>query len=121
MTPVEAQQIIDTLAKGLDPETGAALPADSCLNSPPIIRALFLASQALGTSTQRTRANDDRPGKAGKPWSDAEDEQLIKAFDAGVTVRELANIHERSVGGINSRLVRLGRIDNRSEALDQGC
>ena len=121
MTPAEAQQIIDTLAKGVDPETGEVLPPDSCLNSPHIIRALFFASKALDSVIRKAETNDGRPGKAGKPWSEVEDEQLLKAFDAGATVHDLASIHERSAGGITSRLVRLGRITERSEAQARGA
>lgn len=118
MTPTEALQIIETLANGVDPETGEQLPPDSCLNSPHAIRALFLASKALGgASTREKAATEERPGKAGKAWSDTEDEQLLKAFDAGATVKSLVALHERSSGGITSRLVRLGRIKERSDAL----
>jgi len=121
VTPAEAQQIIDTLAKGVDPETGEVLPPDSCLNSPHIIRALFFASKALDAAIRKAEANAGRPGKAGKPWSEAEDEQLLKAFDAGATVHDLASVHERSAGGITSRLVRLGRITEKSEAHARGA
>ena len=121
MTPVEAQQIIDTLAKGVDPETGEVLPPSSCLNSPHVIRALFVASKALDVAIRKTEINEARPGKAGKPWTEAEDAQLLKAFDEGAAVADLASIHERSEGGITSRLVRLGRINERSEAHARGA
>jgi hypothetical protein len=121
VTPAEAQQIIDILAGGIDPETGEMLPPDSCLNSPNTIRALFLASKALAAAVRKAEADGDRPGKAGKAWSQAEDEQLLKAFDAGTTVQDLASLHERSTGGITSRLVRLGRITERAQAHAHGA
>jgi hypothetical protein len=115
VTPAEAHQIIDTLAKGIDPDTGEMLHLDSCLNNPHTIRALFLASKALDAVARRSEANEGRPGKAGKPWSAPEEERLLRAFDAGATVDELASNHERSSSGIASRLVRFGRIKDRSE------
>lgn len=120
VTPKEALQIIETLAKGIDPETGEQLPPDSCLNNPHTIRALFLASKALGAPTSQKPFTKENSGMAGKPWTDTEDQQLLKAFDAGSTVKGLAARHERSTGGITSRLVRLGRVKERSEALERG-
>ena len=119
MSPTDAQKIIDALAGGIDPETGEVLPPDSPVNSPHVIRALFIASKALDATIKRIESNDGRPGKAGKPWSDAEDRQLVQAFDGGASVQALADAHERSAGGITSRLVRLGRIKERSEALER--
>jgi len=121
LTPAKAQQIIGAVAKGIDPETGNLLSPDNLLNSPHIIRALLFASKALDAVIQKIDAKDGRPSKAGKPWPEAEDEQLLKAFDAGATVHDLASIHERSAGGIASRLVRLGRITERSDAYACGA
>lgn len=119
MSPLDAQKIIDALASGIDPETGEVVSDDSPLNNPHVIRALFLASKALGATIRRIESNDGRPGKAGKPWSDAEDKQLLQSFDSGTSIQELTNQHERSVGGISSRLVRLGRIKERSEVRER--
>ncbi|CAN5500077.1 hypothetical protein BH11PSE9_BH11PSE9_38420 [soil metagenome] len=114
MSPQDAQKIIDALASGIDPETGEVFPEDSPLNNAHVIRALFIASKALGAQLKRVESNDGRPGKAGKPWSEDEDRQLLRGYDEGASVEELAERHERSVGGITSRLVRLGRIKERA-------
>ena len=42
-----ARQIIDTLAQGIHPVTGEAMPEDSPYNAPPVIRALHAVSRAL--------------------------------------------------------------------------
>jgi len=47
---------------------------------------------------------------AGAPWGSTEDERLLRAFDDGRTVAELAAAHLRSEGAIRSRLMRLGRL-----------
>jgi hypothetical protein len=52
----------------------------------------------------------DAPLNAGKPWNLAEDEELIRAFDAGVSINALAAKHQRTAGSINARLMRHGRI-----------
>ena len=46
----------------------------------------------------------------GKPWTATEDKQLAAAFDARKTVAELSKAHKRSIGGIESRLAKLGKI-----------
>lgn len=118
ISPQEARKIVDALACGVDPETGELLDASAshaALNSPRTVRALFLASRVLAEDG-RTPSSAHRPGKAGLPWSAEEDRQLLQSFDAGASVQQLATQHQRSRGGITSRLVRLGRIQERSEA-----
>lgn len=119
MSPSDAQQIIDKLAEGVDPETGEVLPPDSPLSSPNIIRALFTASRALDAAktkkqdvrgAQRSKNREGIPSMAGKPWTEEEDQQLVAAFDAGATLAELAAAHCRKPGGIEARLQRHGRL-----------
>lgn len=113
MLTTQAQLIIETLAAGIDPATGEVLPDDGPLSSPTVIRALFLAAIALEGSTGRRRLKTISNGRAimtGKPWHDDEDVRLLRAFDAGVTLEELAKNHMRNLGGIQSRLVRHGRL-----------
>jgi hypothetical protein len=113
MTPAEAKQIIEVLASGVDPATGEVLPDDSPVNSPHVIRALFIAAKALAAKAARPAAA--APGNAGKAWTEDEDQRLVAAFDAGSAIAELARIHERSTGAINSRLIRLGRLQLRHD------
>jgi hypothetical protein len=40
------------------------------------------------------------PGKAGKPWSGAEDKLLIDHFKAAMLTKELAQQHNRTEGTI---------------------
>jgi hypothetical protein len=115
MRPVEARQIIEVLAKGIDPATGEVLPEDSPVHNPHVIRALFLAAQALASTAELAeRVRKPLPASAGKGWSEDEDRRLAEAFDAGTSVADLAALHERSRGAITSRLIRLGRLQPRS-------
>ena len=99
--------ILDSLAAGMDPATGTAIPMDT-FHSPDVIRALFAASSALKDGPPRTRP---RAGAAGTRWSEDEDLQLCRDFDEGVPVDELARDHGRSRAAITLRLVKLGRLD----------
>ncbi len=80
-----AHQIIDTLAQGIHPVTGEAMPEDSPYNAPPVIRALFAVSQALQGKPARVRR--DLPPNAGKPWAAEDDARLEAAFAGGVEVQ----------------------------------
>jgi len=51
------------------------------------------------------------PERAGRPWGDKEDELLAKRFDDGVDIKKLAIKHKRTRGAIESRLVKLGKIE----------
>jgi hypothetical protein len=43
-----------------------------------------------------------------RPWTEAEEEKLKAGFQQGRKRKQLAQDHERSVGGINARLKKLG-------------
>ena len=111
MTPNEAKSIIETLANGVDPETGEVLSAQSVFNNPQVIRALFIATNALDGLAKREKQAKTLPDNAGKAWSEIEDSELINAFDAGGSIKDISAKHGRTEGAIASRLLRLGRIN----------
>lgn len=111
MSPSEAKTLLETLANGVDPKTGEVLLEESAFNHPPVIRALFLACGALEHLEKREKRAQALPENAGKPWSDAEDEQLKAAFSSGASAKDLVALHGRTAGAISSRLVRLGLIN----------
>ena len=115
MSPLEAKKIIDALANGIDPETGEILPSQSTFNSPQVIRALFVAVSALDKAARRADRDTALPKNAGRSWSDEEDKQFLVIFDSGTPVKEIASRHGRTLGAIDSRLVRLGRIKDSTE------
>jgi hypothetical protein len=107
-----ARQIIDTLAQGIHPITGEAMPEDSPYNAPPVIRALHAVSRALegaspAPSSEPSRA---RPPNAGKAWSAQEDAALETAFDAGIALKQVAQELGRTAFAVEQRLVKLGKI-----------
>jgi hypothetical protein len=112
-----ARQIIDTLAQGIHPVTGEAIPEDSPYNAPPVIRALHTVARALEGATADARAGEParpratRPPNAGKPWSPQEDSALAIAFDAGIPVKQVAQELGRTAFAVEQRLVKLGKIE----------
>jgi hypothetical protein len=115
MSPLEAKQIIDALAHGIDPETGEILPAQSAFNSPSVIRALFVAIKALESAEKRAERDSSLPKNSGRAWSEAEDQELLAIFDIGIPIKEIAAKHGRTQGAIAARLIRLGKIKDRAE------
>ena len=105
-----AHQIIDTLAQGVHPITGEAMPEDSPYNSPPVIRALFAVSQALRVKAARVR---QLPPNAGKPWAAEDDARLEAAFAGGVELSRLALDLGRTPFAVETRLIKLGKVPPR--------
>jgi hypothetical protein len=103
-----ARQIIDTLAQGVHPVTGEAMPEDSPYNAPPVIRALIAVSQALVQPPPKARR--EAPANAGKAWLAEEDQKLEAAFASGADLKALAADMGRSAFSLESRLVKLGKI-----------
>ncbi|WP_034837823.1 hypothetical protein [Endozoicomonas numazuensis] len=98
-------EVLKQLAEGVHPSTGEIFSDSAPYQHPLIIRSLYSAIQLLEPSRRKAAAN--RPGKAGKPWSKEEDEQLTVEFNNGLGTKELAKILERSPFAIEARLVKL--------------
>ena len=115
--------ILKALAAGIDPHSGQDFPPDSAYQHVDTVRALYCAIEALSSAsssapaaslsivnTKPTKAPRPAPGNAGKPWTDADDTQLLAGFDAGDSVTTLALAHGRSRFAIEARLARFQRI-----------
>lgn len=110
MNQAEALAIVRSLANGVDPASGEVFPAESAYQRPDTVRALFTAVESLERSEQFERRKQSLPPKAGQPWSEEEDRQLLASFDAGRGLMELASAHQRTQTGIRARLVKYGRL-----------
>ena len=111
MDDSKAAQILKSLATGVDEGDGASVAAGSLLQSPDVVRALFLAAETLEARVRLARRNTNLPRNAGKPWSKEEDDRLLAGFDGGIAVEALATAHERTRAGIEARLVKHGRLE----------
>ena len=111
MDDVKAAAILKSLAAGMDPAAGQPLTSIAPLQSPDVVRALFLAAETLEARTRLARRNTNLPRNAGKPWAREEDDRLLAGFDSGIAVESLATTHERTRAGIQARLVKHGRLE----------
>lgn len=108
----KALNIVSALANGVNPQTGEMFEVDSPYQAANVIRALYVAVRALELSNRsKLRGNRSRlPTNAGKPWAEQEDRDLLEKFDAGLSLAQLAQTHDRTVAGIQARLERHGRL-----------
>lgn len=111
MDAERALRIVSALADGCDPATGEIMGGDHVLQQPDVVRALAAAVAALNCQTGAQEREGGRPARVGHAWTPDEDEMLLSAFDRGTAVGKLAAEHERTRGAIQSRLVKLGRLD----------
>jgi hypothetical protein len=86
------------------------LPADSPYQHADVVRALFIAVNALTKLETKERRDKRLPENAGMPWSDREDQHLCEGFGAGKSIPDLAVVHKRTPGAIQARLEKLGRL-----------
>ena len=108
----KALSIVSALANGVNPQTGEMFEIDSPYQAADVIRALYVAVRALELSN-RSKGRGSRaglPANAGKPWAEQEDRDLLERFDAGQSIAQLAQAHDRTMAGIQARLERHGRL-----------
>lgn len=110
MEPLEALRIVGALADGRDPISGQVLPADHVCQQPQVVRALCLAVQRMQQGLTPAPSHETHLRNAGKPWTATEDAQLVRAFDAGANLKDLARQHGRTRQAIHGRLYRLGKM-----------
>ncbi len=108
----KAISIIKALSEGIDPYTGEQYSPESPYQMPDTVRALHMAVMVLEKHQKTNLRQQDLPRSAGKPWNDDEDKHLIEAYDTGTPIKEISELHDRTVGAIRSRLVKHGRIKN---------
>ena len=105
MDDIKAAGILKSLA------AEGATAGEAALQSPDVVRALFLAAESLEARARSGRRNSSLPRNAGKTWTPDEDERLLAGFDGGAAVEALAAAHERTRAGIEARLVKHGRLE----------
>ena len=98
MDIIRAKEIVRSLVNGVDPMTGEVFPEANVFNSPEVIRALYTLLEAVPSQKTQSKAN------AGKPWTKDEDDRLRDEFSSGLKCSQIAKVHERTTGAIESRL-----------------
>ena len=85
--------------------SGAKPPTEPTASTPPQDES-DLEGLTPGTKEWLDIIKDLYP-RAYAPWSEHEDEELTAEYEAGMTLRNIALVHQRRLGGIRSRIKRL--------------
>ena len=104
-----AIEIITKLADGVDPYSDERFSSGSPYQQADTVRALHMALEGLNKLT-RSMTRKTGPGRA---WTEDEEKELLREFDAKLDVEEIAAKHERTKGAIWARLEKLGRIQRK--------
>ncbi len=102
-----AKATLKSLVEGVDPVTGYPIPKSMVLHHAMVIRALLCALAVLEADAARTRRRARLPRNTGRPWRQADDEQVIAAYRNGEPLQQIAAEHHRSLASVESRLERL--------------
>ena len=98
----ELLEFLNTLLLGIDPNTGEIFDENHIMSCEYMNQILLLAHKSL-----IKKCNEQKPSFAGSKWTDEEDMQLKEEYESHIPIKEIAEIHERSKGAINSRLIKL--------------
>ena len=74
MENLEALEVIEALADGVNPLTGEVFADDSLYQKPKVIRALHKAIDALKRFAKFEKRRQNLPQRAGQPWDEIETE-----------------------------------------------
>jgi DNA-directed RNA polymerase specialized sigma24 family protein len=88
----------------VDPLTGEILDEDHLINEDVVQAILITAQKAIERKILREK---NKKESAGAKWTPEEDAQLIEEYKNSLSIKEIAEIHKRSEGSIQSRIVKL--------------
>jgi len=110
-----ALEVVGKLADGIDPVTGEEYGEDSPYQQADTVRALHVLVEAVkGKAAEKTEKKDG-PAKAGKAWSQEEEEKMVKMFDSKSDVTQIAKVLCRTTGAIWARLEKVGKVTRNAD------
>jgi hypothetical protein len=110
MDAEKALIILSALANGVDPNTGEIFDVNGPYQTADVIRALYFGVSAVKALVPRPKRAKNSSPRAGVPWTDAEDQQLLTHFNEGLDLAAIAVRHGRTVAGVQARLERQGHL-----------
>lgn len=110
-----AKELLLILSDGINPLTGEILPDEDICNQVEIVRALNTVLRELEQCQKKKNKKSPLLENAGKPWTEADDDLLSIMFDEGYSRKDICVHFKRTTGAVASRLVRLGKIENRDQ------
>lgn len=110
MQTVRASDVLSSLIKGRDPQSGEPLPPECVIHRSEVLRALLAGADALEQIEARAHRRAKLPDNVGNTWTTEEESRLVAAFKSGEPPVALARNHGRTLRAVEARLERLGLI-----------
>jgi len=104
-------KIIEQLSTATNPFTGEIFEDNHICQNAKVTMALVVAMKSLENEIKKLKRKESLPTNAGKQWTSEEDINLIKEFDNKKSIKELSEIFKRTIGSIQSRLVKHGKLN----------
>jgi len=106
-------EVLQYVADSINPYTGEMITGiDSALRMK--LQEIAVEMEELkATILVRAKSNGHGNGKTmiGQKWTEEEEKELVEEYKQGLTIRNIAQIHQRKEGGIQARLKKLGLIE----------
>lgn len=99
-TEAKYAAILSSLSNGVDPVTGAVMPAGHFLHNNDVVRALHFGAEMLRSAAEPL-------ANVGKPWTAEMDKRLLFLVERTIQVRSIAEMMGRTPAGINARIEHL--------------
>ena len=75
------------------------------------LRGASAPSREKKSELKTKQQRDEKFQMAWEKWTEEEESRLVKEFNQGFSIDEIASMHNRKEGGIRARLKRLGLIE----------
>lgn len=116
-----ADQVIIEISVSLD--GSAPIEAIGRLAAPaahlgPLREALDQVFNHFGAKAYSLQAIREHHPHAYDRWTDDQEQELVRRFEQGATVKEIADAFGRQEGAIRSRLARLGKLPSQPSAVE---
>jgi hypothetical protein len=83
------------------------MESDALCRKPVVVKAL---NRALGALVKQEERERFKPQNSGRYWSRKEVAKVFEEVQQGMDFQEIARLHDRTVGSIVARLIKLGKI-----------
>ena len=113
-------EVLSCIANSINPYTGEVISGiDNCLKLKlegisVKLESLFKQDKnnnVISSGNSKKIQHDDNFPMAWERWTEQEDSRLIEEFNQGLTIKQIAEIHNRKIGGIRARLKRYKLIN----------
>ena len=117
--PLSDAEILNCVADSVNPYTGEIITGiDDCLKGKlkEIANGLGNSSPIpVGGGKKKPKRKWEDGLRVGKRWTEEEENQLVEEFKCGLSIAEIAQIHNRKSGGVFIRLRTLGLIKDETQ------